>query len=349
MGKGRRIDRLLGGKQWLLVARLLAIAATVPAHAQTATHLRIGVQFGLGYLPFHVASQASFIEKRVSEQGLTPVAISFVHVTGSPQINDGLLSGNIEIGSGGYTAMMVFCDRTKASGDAQLLGVTALSNVPYDLYTVDPNLKSLKDLDRDKHKIGLPAVKVSVPAVYLQMAAEQIYGVGKHNEFDALTVSLAQPDGAMSLLSGGGAVNSYTFAPPFSNQVKADAKIHKVWSSNEMFGSPATALSSWTTVKFRRENPKLYVAVIAAMKDSMELIAKNPKRAAEIYLKAEKSKLSVEFITEVLANKAELRYTLAPEQSAKLADFLHRIGSLKTKPDSWKDFFFPELHNEQGN
>jgi NitT/TauT family transport system substrate-binding protein len=102
-------------------------------------------------------------------------------------------------------------------------------------------------------------------------------------------------------------------------------------------------------VKFRHENPKLYAAVIAAMKDSMDLIAKDPKRAAEIYLKAEKSKLSVEFITEVLANKAELRYTLAPEQSAKLADFLHRIGSLKTKPDSWKDFFFPELHNEQGS
>jgi NitT/TauT family transport system substrate-binding protein len=349
MRKRRASERLLGTGQWLLAGSLLAIVAATPAQAQTATQLKIGVQFGLGYLPFHVASQAGFLEKRMSEQGLTPVPISFVHVTGSPQINDGLLSGNIEIGSGGYTAMMVFCDRTRAAGDAQLLGVTALSNVPYDLYTVDLNLKSLKDLDREKHKIGLPAVKVSVPAVYLQMAAEQIYGVGKHNELDALTVSLAQPDGALSLLSGGGAVNSYTFAPPFSNQMKAETKIHKVWSSNELFGNPATALSSWTTVKFRRDNPKLYAAVIAAMKDSMDLIANDPKRAAEIYLKAEKSKLSVEFIAEVLANKAELRYTLAPEQSAKLADFLHRIGSLKTKPASWKDFFFPELHNEQGS
>lgn len=342
-------DRLLGMGRWLLAAGLLSIVVAAPAQAQTATQLRIGVQFGLGYLPFHVASQAGFLEKRMSEQGLTPVPISFVHVTGSPQINDALLSGNMEIGSGGYTAMMVFCDRTRTAGDAQLLGVTALSNVPYDLYTVDPNLKSLKDLDRDKHKVGLMAVKVSVPAVYLQMAAEQIYGVGKHNEFDALTVSLAQPDGAISLLSGGGAVNGYTFAPPFSNQMKAEAKIHKVWSSNELFGSPATALSSWTTVKFRRDNPKLYAAVIAAMKDSMDLIANDPKRAAEIYLKAEKSKLTADFITGVLANKAELRYTLAPEQSGKLADFLYRTGSLKNKPASWKDLFFAELHNEPGS
>jgi NitT/TauT family transport system substrate-binding protein len=348
MRNTQALGSLVGIGRCLLAAGLLSLVAA-PVHAQTAAQLRIGVQFGLGYLPFHVASQGGFLQKRMAEQGLTPVPITFVHVTGSPQINDGLLSGNIEIGSGGYTAMMVFCDRTRAAGDAQLLGVTALSNVPYDLYTVDPDLKSLRDLNREKHKIGLPAVKVSVPAVYLQMAAEQIYGVGKQNEFDALTVSLAQPDGAISLLSGGGAVNGYTFAPPFSNQMKAEAKIRKVWSSNELFGSPATALSSWTTVKFRRDNPKLYAAVIAAMKDAMDLIAKDPKRAAEIYLTAERSKLTPEFIAEVLANKAELRYTLAPEQSGKLSDFLHRTGSLKNKPASWKDFFFPELHGEQGS
>jgi hypothetical protein len=40
--------------------------------------------------------------------------------------------------------------------------------------------------------------------------------------------------------------------------------VHKAWSSNELFGSPATALVTWTTVKFRRDNPKLYAAFVAA-------------------------------------------------------------------------------------
>jgi len=79
-----------------------------------------------------------------------------------------------------------------------MLGLTALSSVPYELGTVDAKLKSLRDLDAQKNKIGLPSVKVGVPAIFLQTASEQISGVGMR-AFDALTVSLAQPDGAISL------------------------------------------------------------------------------------------------------------------------------------------------------
>lgn len=327
----------------------LTMTAQPAAVAQTAKQLRIGVQFGLGYLPFHVASAAGFLEKRMVEQGLQPLPIQFIQVTGGPQINDALLSGNLEIGSGGYTAMMVFVERTRAAGDQQFLGVTALSNVPYDLYTVDPGLKTLKDLDRTKHKIGVPAVRVSVPAVFLQMAAEQIHGVGKHNALDDLTVSLSQPDGVTSLLSGGGAVNGYLFAPPFNAQMAERPNVRKVWSSNELFGAPATALVGWTTVKFRRDNPKLYAAVIAAMRDAMQLIAGDPKRAAEIFIAAEKSKLAPDFVAKVLADTKSLRYTLAPEQSIRVAEFLTRSGAIKKKPESWKDLFFPEIHGEQGS
>jgi NitT/TauT family transport system substrate-binding protein len=63
-------------------------------------------------------------------------------------------------------------------------GLTALSSVPYELWTADPELKSLHDLDPHKNKIGLPAVKVSLPAIFLQMASEQINGVGKHAAWD---------------------------------------------------------------------------------------------------------------------------------------------------------------------
>jgi NitT/TauT family transport system substrate-binding protein len=149
-----------------------------PASGQAAKELRIGVQFGLGYLPLYVANDAGFFAKRMQEQVLGALPVRFVHVAGGPQVNDGLLSGNLEIGGGGYTAVMVYCDRTRASGDSQLLGVTALSAVPYELYTVNPDLKSLRDLNRAKDKIGVPSVKVSVPAIYLQMAAEQLFGHG---------------------------------------------------------------------------------------------------------------------------------------------------------------------------
>ena len=54
------------------------------------------------------------------------------------------------------------------------------------------DLKFLKDLNREKDRIGLPSVKVSVPAIYLQMAAEQLYGRGKHEALDVYTQYVAR-------------------------------------------------------------------------------------------------------------------------------------------------------------
>jgi sulfonate transport system substrate-binding protein len=333
------------------VSAALAVIAfsSLPASGQTTKELRIGTQFGVGYLPLYVADQAGFFARHMQERGLPSIPVKFVHVAGAPQINDGLLSGNMEIGSGGYTAMMVFCERTHTAGDQQFLGVTALSSVPYDLFTVNPQLASLKDLDRAKDKIGVPSVKVSVPAIYLQMAAEQLYGIGKHTTLDDLTVSLAQPDGVVSLLSGGGVVNGYLFSPPFSQQVTGKPNVRKAWSSNELFGSPATALVTWATVKFRRENPQLLAAFVAGIRDAMTLIAQEPRKAAEIYIRAENSKLPVDFVTNILADKASLRFTLAPEQSDKIIGFLTRTGSLKRANLTWRDLFFPEVQAEKTN
>jgi NitT/TauT family transport system substrate-binding protein len=320
-----------------------------PASSQIARQLRIGAQFGLGYLPLYVAEEKHLFEQRMRDQGIEPVPVEIVHVAGGPQINDGLLSGNFEMGSGGYTAMMVSWDKTRNAGDSRLLGATALSSVPYDLFSTDAQLKSVKDLSPERDRIGVPSVKLSVPAIYLQMEAERLFGVGKHTALDDLTVSLSQPDGAIALLSGGTTVNGYLFAPPFIQQVTGKPGIRRIWSSNELFGSPATALTTWTTVKFQRENPKLFAAFVAAIRDAMTLIANDPKQAAAIYIQAEKTKLGSDLISAALADKDNMRFTLAPEHTERIADFLARTGSIKAKPASWKDLFFPEIHGEHGS
>src|SRR5262249_1493870 len=172
------------------------------------------------------------------------------------------------LGAGGITVLQITRDRTRRAGDQEMLGLTALSSVPYDLWTADANLRSLRDLDAQKNRIGLPSVKVSVPAIFLQMASEHIHGVGKHSVLDPLTVSLAQPDGVISLAAGGSTVDSYLFAPPFSQQMREYANVHRVWSSNELFGSPITALATWTTVRFYSENPKHIAALVAAIREA---------------------------------------------------------------------------------
>ncbi len=33
----------------------------------------------------------------------------------------------------------------------------------------------------------------------------------------------------------------------------------------------------------------------------------------------------------------------------KFADFMHAIGTIKTKPGSWKDLFFSGIHGQPGS
>src|SRR3954463_16532880 len=101
----------------------------------------------------------------------------------------------------------------------------------------------------------------AISRVALKASATWNAPPGKQTRLDVATVSLSQPDGATSLLSGGSTVNSYMFSPPFIQQMMGKPNIRRVWSSNELFGSPATALVSWTTEKFHRENPKLFAAI----------------------------------------------------------------------------------------
>src|SRR6516225_6505792 len=51
-------------------ALLLGLFTLLPTQAlgETAKQLRIGVQFGLGYLPLYIADEAHLFEKRMREQ-----------------------------------------------------------------------------------------------------------------------------------------------------------------------------------------------------------------------------------------------------------------------------------------
>jgi NitT/TauT family transport system substrate-binding protein len=332
-------------RRGLAIAALGAVCAlSAPARAEPS-ELRIGVQFGVGYLPVYVAQADDLINQHLAAKGLKPIAVTIQNVAGAPQISDGLLSGTMDIGCGGISAMMVAWDKTKAAGGQAMKGMVALSSMPYELFTVDPAVQSLADLS-DKNKIGLPAIKVSIPAIFLQMAAARLYGAENYQKLDALTVSFAQPDGVIALLSGNGAVDSYAFAPPFSDQVRDKPRIHRVWSSTELAGS-ITSLSMWTTTRFRQDNALTYAAVIAAVRDAVGVIRREPRHAAEIFLKAENSKLPVEFVTAVLGH-ADLEFGIAPQNSLLPAQFLAQTGVLKSHPADWKDYFFPDIHAEPG-
>src|SRR5262249_45728726 len=138
---------------------------------------------------------------------------------------------------------------------------------------------SIKDFT-DKDRIALPAVKVSIQAVTLQMAAEA--ALGKFDALDRLTVSLAHPDGLAAMMSGKSEVTAHFTSAPFQYQELEDSRVHRVLNSYDVLGGPSTFNCVWTTAKFREQNPKLYGAFLAALEDAMRFIGEDKKGAAEL-------------------------------------------------------------------
>jgi len=288
--------------------------------------------------------EQKLIEKHAKAAGID-VKVNWAKFAGGNVMNDALLSGGLQVASGGIGPLITIWSRTK--GNLDVKGMASLNSMPLLLNTRNPNVKSIKDFT-DKDRIALPAVKVSVQAVTLQMAAEKAFGEGQQGKLDPLTVSMSHPDGQTALLSGRSEITAHFSSPPFQYQQLEKPGIHTVLNSFEVLGGPTTFNVIWTTSKFRNENPKLYDAFLKALDEAIAQIAKDKKAAAEAYLRISKDKDSVADILAML-NDPQIVYTTTPLNVMRYANFMAKVGLIKVKPDSWKDLFFPNVHTLAGS
>lgn len=325
-------------------ALLLGSATTTPAMAEVK-EVRLAQQFGIGYLPLQMMREYKLIEKAAKKLGLGDVKVTWARFSGGAAMNDALLSGNVDFASGGVGPLLTIWDKSK--GNLNVKGVAALNTMPLYLNTNNPKVKTLKDFTAND-KIALPSVKVSVQARTLQMAAEQAFGPGKYDVLDKWTVSMKHPDGVAALLSGNSGITAHFTSPPFMYQELRDPKVHKIISSYDVLGGPSTFNAVWARAVFRNDNPKMYKAVVNALKKSMEMINADKDAAAKVYIKQTHSKLSLKFI-EKIVNDPEISFTIVPRNTMKYAKFMYKVGALNTKAKSWKDYFFPEIHGLSGS
>lgn len=316
-----------------------------PAGAEIA-ELKIAKQYGVSYLPLMLMEADKLVEKHAAAAGLPDLKVEWTTLGGGSAMNDAIISGSLHIASGGVGPLLTIWGRTKGSVDVKC--VAALSTMPIYLNTRNPAVRSIKDFT-DKDKIALPAVKVSIQAVTLQMAAEQVFGAGNHNKLDALTVSMSHPDGMQSLLSGAGEVTGHFTSAPFQYQQLKQAGIRRVLNSYEVLGGPATFTLLFAAKKFKDDNPKVYGALLKGFEEAIGAINKDKKASAARYLEiARDRKSTVEDIAAMLTDP-EIEFTMTPKATMKYADFMHRVGSLKQKPDSWKDICFENVHHLPGS
>ena len=226
-------------------------------------------------------------------------------------------------------------------------GVAALSSMPNLLITRNPKIKSLRDFS-ENDRISMAGAGSSVQTTYLQIATAKEFGIENYKKLSPLMVSLPHPEGLRALLSGSGEVTSQFTSPPFQNTALENPGIHTVLNSYNIMGGPNTFLMVWATKKFRDGNPKSYRAVIDALREATDSINADKRRAAEIYVKEGGGKESVDKLLAIMSDP-QIRYRLAPERIVPFQQFMHQVGTLKNRAESWKELFFPDIHDLEGS
>ena len=333
-------------KKFVILLSLGTLALMSITAKAEVSELRIPLGAGgFGFLPLHIMKKYQLIEKKAAEAGFK-LTVNWANVGGPSVMNDALLSGSADFISAGPPAFLILWDRTKSS--AKVKGVAAMSTMPMYLNTRADHLRTIDDI-KDDDKIAVTAVKVSIPAIIMQMYARQKYGTTETFKFDRYTVSMQHPDSVVALLSGNKQIMSHYASAPFHQRERKDPAIRTIMNTNDVMGGPQTFTMISTTTKFHDENPKAYATFVAALKQSFEIIRADKKAAAQVLLDSMGGKgWTVDELVEIL-NEPDIYYTTKPENVMKYATFMHDIGTLKNEPASIKELFFADIDVGAGN
>ena len=328
-----------------VVYGLLLASIVIPARAEQS-EVTVAQQYGVAFLPLMVMERDKLLEKHAKAAGLGEVSATWVKVAGPSVMNDGVVSGAIQFIAVGAPSLITLWEKTR--DNVGVKGVCAMTTYPLYLNVRNPAVKSIRDFS-DKDRIVVPSVKVSTQAIMLQMAAAKEFGDANYARLDPWTVGLSHPDGLLAITNNSGGIDAHFTTSPFHEQEMKIPGMRTLTTSYEILGGPATAVVIATSTKYRDANPGTYRAFLSALKEAIDTINKDKRAAAKVYLEqAKDTKNSVDDIFTMI-NAPDYAFTLMPQKVYKTAEFMNKIGSIKSKPASWKDLFFPEVHSLQGD
>jgi len=323
----------------------LALLGVSPALAQEKSEITITRQPGIVYLPSHVMEKMQLIEKQAAKLGLKDLKVNWVNLSGGGAQTDALLAGNIDAVNTGVGNLLLLNDRTKGGVKA----IVASSALPLALISRDPSIKTLADI-KPSDRIAVPTVKVSTQAILLQMAAAKMFGDKEYAKFDANTVQLGHPDAFGAMTNPKGEISSHFAAPPFQfRELKSVPGAHIVVQSQDIIGSPLTQSQFFCTTKFADANPRAIQAIMAATVEAQAFIREHTADAVKMYKEVTHDTTSDADLLAYLKEPMMMEFNPQPQGVMKFAQHLYKIGTLKTEPKSWKDYYLPIAHNLPGN
>ena len=318
-----------------LAASAVLCATAAPVRAQE--QVKIGIGFGLAFLPVYICQDLKLVEKRAKELHLD-VKASYQRFVGAGPMQDAIRSGAIDMGPYGTAPLLAAWDKAKDT-PAQILAVSGITTMPLTLVSNRPNVATIADF-QPTDRIAMPSL--TAPQMYLlQMQSEKTFKA--YDKLQDQVVAMPPSEAVTAMVDGSGVATAYFASPPYTQVALRDAKVHRVLSSADVMNGKASFLIMGATRAYIEAHPQMPEAIDKAMDDAARVIRSDPRRAAQIYLTHEPSMSLSGPLIEAVLREIKDEFGSAVYGVQAFADFMGRHGELKTPPKSWKDIVAPAL------
>jgi NitT/TauT family transport system substrate-binding protein len=320
------------------------------ANAETDT-VRLLRPIDLSALPLLIMEQERLIERTAEAMGLGRVAVQWRAPDRTGPLEE-LATGQTDFAAADLVPFLLAATAEPPSGvvgggAVAIRALGAVARRPYVLVTRNPAIRTIRDFGPGD-RIAVPALKLSGPAVMLDMAAAQEWGIENRQKLAKLVVAMPDESAATALIAGTGEITAHFSRTPYVDRELAEQAISRVMDSFDIAGVHSGTVLAATT-RFRDANPELCKAMLSALQQAAEFIEKNPGTAAEIFAEmAKDNDIPPEDLADMIGDP-DLVYAAAPAGVMTVARFMHRIGVLARAPSNWRELFLPESRDLAGS
>jgi NitT/TauT family transport system substrate-binding protein len=301
--------------------------------------VRIGIGFGLAFLPIYVCEDLKLVEKYAKAVHLD-VKANYQRLLGSGPVLDAINSGSIDIAPFGVAPLLSAWEQDKGTPQ-QLVIVSGMTTMPLTLVSDRPNVATISDLG-PTDRIAMPSL--TAPQMFvLQMQAAKLFN--KPGRFDDQVVALPPADALSAMIDGAGMVTAYFASPPFTQLALRNGKVHPVLASADVFGSKGSFLVMAATQAYVDAHAQVPDVIDKAMDEAARIIDNDPRRATQIYLTHEPSGALSGPVIESVLREIKDEFGAGIFGVKALADFMAKQGELKEAPRSWRYIVAPSMMN----
>lgn len=317
------------------------------ARAQALAKLRISIQPGMSMMPLVIAQEAKLVEKHLAAAGLRNVALEWTQISGGTAMNDALLSDSIDFASGGLPPAVLLWEKTKGTPQ-EARALASMASIPQMLFARNPRVNTIRDFGPND-RIAVPALRVGLQAMLVQMAAAQAFGPDAWNRYENIMVQISHAD-AFAALSGAvqTEITAHMSGPPQQWTQMRDPRLTRVFESTSVTDGPASQNVVYARMAFRARHPDATAAVLGALDEAMESIRRDLRNSVEIFLRAQRTNMDAGELADNLRDP-NVTFDTTPNRSMFFAQFMRQAGLIKQAPVAWRDIWMPEMHARNGS